>query len=297
MDTADLTASYQLISELLLNPDERDPERVESLRHGLEGARGEVHSWITKFLATAGSTSRDEYVQTLELSPPCPLYLGSYLFDEPTTCNGVGTSGRNVYMLELAGIYSHFGFDITARELPDYLPAIVDFLWISLANQDRDGIGLRRRFVEQYVFPGLQPLKAALPNYVRATADDVGVGMETRERAGIGLRRGSVEKYVFPGHKPLTAALQKDKSPYALLVSALQSAVEQDLSRMADDAPAWKPAEEASGTGVSLPVLSKTPGGYTDLRNGYEAGGYSARSEFAPNACGTGGGNDSQGSE
>ncbi len=252
MCTADLTASYQLISELLLNPDDRDPERVEALRHGLEGALGEVHSWITKFLATAGSTSRDEYVQTLELSPPCPLYLGSYLFDEPTTCNGVGTSGRNVYMLELAGIYSHFGFDITARELPDYLPAIVDFLWISLENQDRDGIGLRRRFVEQYVFPGLKPLKAAL---------------------------------------------QKYKSPYALLVSALQSAVEQDLSRMADDAPAWKPAEEASGTGVSLPVLSKTPGGYTDLRNGYEAGGYSARSEFAPNACGTGGGNDSQGSE
>ncbi|MCH8314465.1 MAG: hypothetical protein IIA64_00695 [Planctomycetes bacterium] len=211
MCTADLTASYQLISELLLNPQERDPALVKRLHRFLEEANKEVERWIARFLATPGSTSRDEYVQTLELSPPCPLYLGSYLFDEPTTCNGVGTSGRNAYMLELAGIYGHFGFDITARELPDYLPAIVDFLWISLENQDRDGIGLRRRFVEQYVFPGLKPLKAAL---------------------------------------------QKYKSPYALLVSALQSAVEQDLSRMADDAPAWKPAEEASGTGVSLPVLS-----------------------------------------
>ncbi len=215
MCTADLTASYQLISELLLNPQERDPALVKRLHRFLEEANEDVERWIAKFLATPGSTSRDEYVQTLELSPPCPLYLGSYLFDEPTTCNGVGTSGRNAYMLELAGIYGHFGFDITARELPDYLPAIVDFLWISLENQDRDGIGLRRRFVEQYVFPGLKPLKAAL---------------------------------------------QKYKSPYALLVSALQSAVEQDLSRMADDAPAWKPAEEASGTRVSLPVLSGTGG-------------------------------------
>ncbi len=252
MCTADLTASYQLISELLLNPDERDRERVEALRRGLEGALGEVDNWITKFLATAGSTSRDEYVQTLELSPPCPLYLGSYLFDEPTTCNGVGTSGRNAYMLELAGIYGHFGFAITARELPDYLPAIVDFLWISLENRDRDGIGLRRRFVEQYVFPGLKPLKASL---------------------------------------------QKYESPYALLVSALQSAVDQDLSRMADDAPAWKPAEEASGTRVSLPVLSKTPGGDTGSRDGYEAVGTSTPSEFPPSACDIGEGNHLQVSE
>ncbi len=252
MCTTDLTASYQLISELLLNPDERDRERVESLRHVLEGALGEVDSWITRFLGTAGSTSRDEYVQTLELSPPCPLYLGAHLFDEPTTCNGVGTSGRNAYMLELAGIYGHFGFEITARELPDYLPAIVDFLWISLENQDRDGIGLRRRFVEHYVFPGLKPLKASL---------------------------------------------QKYKSPYALLVSALQSAVDQDLGRMVDDAPAWKPAEEATGTCVSLPVLSKTPGGYTGSRDGYEAVATSTLSGFAPSACDTGKGDRLQGSE
>ncbi len=215
MCTADLTASYQLIGELLLNPTERDPVLVKSLHRFLEEGNEDVERWITKFLATAGSTSRDEYVQTLELSPPCPLYLGAHLFDEPTTCNGVGTSGRNSFMLELAGIYGHFGFDLNARELPDYLPAMVDFLWISLQNQDRDGIGLRRRFVEHYVSPGLKPLKASL------------------------------EKY---------------KSPYALLISALQSAVDQDLSQMADDAPAWKPAEEAPGTRVSLPVLSGTGG-------------------------------------
>ena len=213
MRVANLAASYQLIGELLLNPSERDPVSVKTLHRVVEDENKDVDRWITKFLATAGSTSRDEYVQTLELSPPCPLYLGAHLFDEPTTCNGVGTSGRNSYMLELAGIYGHFGFDITGRELPDYLPAMVDFLWISLENQDRDGIGLRRRFVEHYVFPGLKPLKASL------------------------------EKY---------------NSPYALLVSALQSAVDQDLSRMTDDAPAWKPAEEESGTRVSLPVLSGT---------------------------------------
>ena len=252
MRAAGLTTSYQLIGELLLNPSERDPVLVKKLHRLVEDENKDVERWITTFLATAGSTSRDEYVQTLELSPPCPLYLGAHLFDEPTTCNGVGTSGRNVYMLELAGIYGHFGFDITGRELPDYLPAMVDFLWISLENQDRDGIGLRRRFVEHYVSIGLEPLKIAM---------------------------------------------QKYKSPYALLVSALQSAVDQDVSRMADDAPAWKPAEEASGARVSLPVLSNTLGGYADSINGYEAVGRSTPGEFGPSACDTGEGTRLQGSK
>ncbi len=240
--TADLTACYQLISELLLNPQERNPEIVKSLQERICGTSGEMEEWINKFLAEPGSFSNHEYVHTLELSPPCPLYLGAHLFDEPSTCNGVGSSGRNAYMMELSGIYNHFGFDISGKEMPDYLPAMVDFLWLSMDNADCDGIGLRRRFVEHYVAPGLKPFKASL---------------------------------------------EKFKSPYALLISALQIVVEQDIEQMADG-PVWKPPAESSSRGIALPILSTMSTDYKDPKTGSAALMTAAISELSLNGRGSG---------
>ncbi len=90
MDFADLKSAYQLIAELLLHPDDRNEATVESLRGELVDAPSAIGGPIAKFLADADSQCRDEYVQTLELSPPCPLYLGAYLFSEPATCRGIG---------------------------------------------------------------------------------------------------------------------------------------------------------------------------------------------------------------
>jgi len=170
MAHSDLTDGYKLIGELLLSPAERDPKRVSTLLESLRETLPEVVSKVTEFLAVPASHSSDEYLQTLELTPPCPLYLGSHLFDEPESCNGVGTSGRNPYMLELKGIYSHFGVEMTGGELPDFLPVMVDFLWISLDRGVQDGIGLRRRYLEEYVLRGLGPLSASLEKYSSAYA-------------------------------------------------------------------------------------------------------------------------------
>ena len=165
MDTAALADTYRLIAELLLHPDDRDEARITALNPALGGAAPPVRADIERFLADPGSGSSHEYVQTLELSPPCPLYLGVYLFEEPASCRGAGTSGRNGYMIELTGLYRHFGFDLTGRDLPDYLPIMVDFLGITLQTESRDGIGLRRRLLEHYVGPGLEPLREALAKY------------------------------------------------------------------------------------------------------------------------------------
>ena len=125
-------ACYRLIAELLLHPEDRDRDKIDVLFRALRDAPKKVREPISEFLNDPLALSRSEYVQTLELSPPCPLYLGSYLFDEPTTCRGVGTSGRNAFMLELSGLYGHFGFQMQGGELADYLPILVDFLGISL---------------------------------------------------------------------------------------------------------------------------------------------------------------------
>lgn len=165
MKSTDLTSSYQLIAELLLPPDEREQERIMTFRAGLGPSLSRVDELIAEFIARPESWSSDEFVPTLELAPSCPLYLGAHMFDEPSTCNGVGSSGRNAYMLELIGLYLHFNLDQAGGELPDFLPVMVDFLWISLQTPARDQVALRRWCLERHVIPALEPLSESLAKY------------------------------------------------------------------------------------------------------------------------------------
>lgn len=162
MRTAELEVVYRVIGELLLHPDQRDTASIEEWLGRLRCAPPAVTEPLDAFLGDPAAWSAELYVQTLELAPPCPLYLGAYLFDEPKTCRDVGISGRNGYMLELGGVYRHFGLEVQGGELPDYLPLMVEFLGISLERAGSDRIGLRRRFLEHYVRPGLAPLQEAL---------------------------------------------------------------------------------------------------------------------------------------
>jgi nitrate reductase molybdenum cofactor assembly chaperone NarJ/NarW len=120
---------------------------------------------IERFLASPAAHNVDEYTATLELTPPCPLYLGSHMYEEPNSCRGAGACGRNQYMIELKATYEHFGFDLAITELPDFLPVMIDFLAVSSAHPERDGIGLRRRFVDQYLQPGIPAMRKALQKY------------------------------------------------------------------------------------------------------------------------------------
>ena len=165
MNGSDITTCYRLIAELLLHPRERDADRIRLLLEQAIGAPPPLLEALRSFLGDPQGGSNAEYIQTLELSPPCPLYLGSYLFDEPTSCRGVGVSGRNLYMIELRSIYRHCGFEMVAGELPDFLPVVADFLWISNDASHRDSIGLRRYFIEHFVNPALDPLRSKLEEY------------------------------------------------------------------------------------------------------------------------------------
>lgn len=162
---ARLAANYRLIAELLLYPEERDERLIADGIKVLKTAPKPFRKLIKSFVRQPASRSTEEYVATLELSPPCPLYLGSYLFDEPKSCRGAGMSGRNSYMMELTNIYRHFGFELNGSELSDFLPVMVEFLAISLERQDMDTIGLRRSFIERYLLVGLDPLREALRKY------------------------------------------------------------------------------------------------------------------------------------
>lgn len=154
-----LVTVYRLISEWFLYPEEIDPATLseEALRDVKEDAGRidpELTRHLSEFRAAYDDIHVEEYLALLELSPSCPLYLGSYQFAEPTTCSDAGVSERNQYMLEIGNIFRHFGLEIQA-ELPDFLPAIIEFLALTAGAQDENR-DLRLKFIERMVWPGVR---------------------------------------------------------------------------------------------------------------------------------------------
>lgn len=215
-------AAYRLVAELLLYPEDRNSATVDRLRHAI-GANQGISAPVAEFLASARAHDLDEYLTLLELTPPCPLYLGAHLFEEPSSCRGAGVSERNGYMLELKAIYAHFGFELSGAELADYLPLVAEFLALSLDLRSRDGIGLRRRLLEQDVLPALPKLAQSLRTYQspyalvvevmhQVVADDLaaepGPAWGTHDQAtelpvlGRGVDLGSIRRYSAPGGGP-----------------------------------------------------------------------------------------------
>ncbi len=165
MEHQDLISAWRLLAELLLSPAERDAGRMKTLREAIDDKYAGIVYGIDLFMGDPDCQSESEYLQTLELSPPVPLYLGSHLFDEPSTCNGIGSGARNPYLLELSGIYQHFGLDLGGCEMPDFLPVMLEFLAISLEQREKDTIGLRRRFIERCFLPGIEGMEKAMVKY------------------------------------------------------------------------------------------------------------------------------------
>jgi nitrate reductase delta subunit len=122
----------------------------------LEGVDKEAAASLSRFLRDP--IAEEEYVEMFELDPQCPLYLGSHVFEEPKTCAQAGLSDRNGYMIELLGIYRHLGLSPNGKELPDYLPLMVEFLSLSAGSDDP----VRGKLVKDYMLPYLPPLRSRL---------------------------------------------------------------------------------------------------------------------------------------
>lgn len=121
-----------------------------------DGLDGEGATLLARFLANP--VSEEEYVELFELDPRCALYLGSHAFDEPQTCAQAALSDRNGYMTELLGIYRHLGMAPNGRELPDYLPLVVEFLALSAGSED----AIRDKLIQEYVLPYLPHMRTRL---------------------------------------------------------------------------------------------------------------------------------------
>ncbi len=155
---------YALIAELWCGPPEADAKReeinkdAEEVVKRLEGIDKEGAMLLSRFL-TENAISEEDYVDLFELDPQCPLYLGSHSYEEPKTCANAAVSDRNEYMIELIGIYRHFGQMPNGRELPDYLPLMVDFLSLTVESKDDP---VRQKLIDEYLLPYLPPMRSRL---------------------------------------------------------------------------------------------------------------------------------------
>lgn len=155
--TADI---YAVIAELWCNPQDVDDEDLArdaaSAITTLRDFDPESAELLSRFLRQRVSV--DDYIDLFELSPKCSLYLGSHVFEEPKTCAQAGVSDRNGFMIELLGIYQHFKLQPNGKELPDYLPLIVELLALTAGSPDP----MRGKLINEYVVPYLSPLRARL---------------------------------------------------------------------------------------------------------------------------------------
>lgn len=156
-----LQRAYALVANLWCNPQDVEVESVQEEAAAIIPILGAVDSegaaHLERFLAYYPLVE-EEYVELFELNPRCPLYLGSHAFDEPKTCAQAAVSDRNEYMIELIGIYKHFGLSLNGSELSDYLPLMVEFLALTADAEDP----IREKFIREYLLPFLPPLRERL---------------------------------------------------------------------------------------------------------------------------------------
>jgi nitrate reductase assembly molybdenum cofactor insertion protein NarJ len=156
---APLVGTYRLIAEWLLYPEEVDrdtlaEEFVEAACADAALVHPDLPGRLRAFHAEFDSVDCEQYLELLELNPRCPLYLGSYQFQEPATCSSAGVSDRNQYMLEIANVFRHFGLEMNT-DLPDFLPAVIEFLALT-AGVTGENKALRERFIQRMVWDGVR---------------------------------------------------------------------------------------------------------------------------------------------
>ena len=153
---------YKLMSELWCSPSETNTTNIkkeaEEIIIKLEHINKEAAILLRKFL-DENTISDEHYIDLFELDPKCSLYLGSHSYDEPKTCAGAGVSDRNKYMIELRAIYKHFKKIADEKELPDYLPLMIDFLSLTIDSKNDP---VRGKFIKEYFLPFLSPVHSKL---------------------------------------------------------------------------------------------------------------------------------------
>lgn len=119
----DLRTAWQLVAVCLQYPTAEVIEQAPLLREAGAGLPAAVAAPLTSFIddvsATPLRTLEKEYVDTFDVTRRCCLHLTYYTHGD--------TRRRGVALVEFKQAYRRGGAQIDETELPDYLPAVLEF--------------------------------------------------------------------------------------------------------------------------------------------------------------------------
>jgi nitrate reductase delta subunit len=117
---------YKILSALLEYPDEELHAALPEIRAALRAERNiadDERATLNVFLDRMESSDFTEqqatYVQTFDLTLEHSLHLTHHLFGDER--------GRGPALIDLAEFYKSYGLHADEKELPDYLPLLVEF--------------------------------------------------------------------------------------------------------------------------------------------------------------------------
>ncbi|MBI4659793.1 MAG: molecular chaperone TorD family protein [Verrucomicrobia bacterium] len=246
--------AYRFLSEVLLYPADRDVQNLELHAEKAGRAVPESRDAIQSMMANPELDDCDTYLESFEIGAKCPLYLGHYLFEEPKSCSGAAVSRRNGYMIQLKNLYRHFGYEVQGRELPDYLPLMLDFLALSASHP---AYKHRRLLVKQFILPALPalskalreasnvyaPIAAILGQLLHAELETLSAPPPTAEPVVGEPSPGAEFQPDGADAHPRSADLQSAVSP----ISNRQGAGQDGDARNAAPLAGWKPAIQQVG--------------------------------------------------
>lgn len=199
-------AAVHMIASLLLDyPDDAWYERLVVLRHEVRSLPDRVREPLDTFLTYAegadAAALRRDYVKTFDLKRKCALYLTYYAAGD--------TRRRGAALVTFIEAYRAAGWEFDAAELPDYIPAVLEFSAMSgsriagdLLAAHREGIEVLRHALESQQSPWADVVRAV-------TLSLPPIDERTRERYLQLINEGPPAETVglsFPGGLPPFAA-------------------------------------------------------------------------------------------
>lgn len=179
LDAAQRSTVHMLASLLLDYPDETWYGRLDLLEANAVSLPAGVAEPMERFIRRAREAGASDwqkmYVTTFDLKRKCSLYLSYYATGD--------TRRRGTALVTFLDAYRAAGWEFDAAELPDYLPAVLEFSARSqspvadaLLSAHREGIEVLRAALEGMDSPWSDIVRAitlSLPKVDQSTRDRV----------------------------------------------------------------------------------------------------------------------------
>lgn len=172
-------ARVHMLASLLLDyPDATWFDRLAQLRAPIDGLPAAVGELFRSFVHAAETSGPEAwqraYVATFDLKRKCSLYLTYYATGD--------TRRRGTALVSFLDAYRAAGWEFDAAELPDYLPAVLEFSARSDSPIAREILSAHREGVEVLRF-ALESMDSPWAGLIRAVSLSLpAIDDRTRER-------------------------------------------------------------------------------------------------------------------